>query len=327
MMTSACLLSMIASASAVGAAPVGTPPKGSPPKGNAPIVEPAAYTVDEDTVLRETVKAADADGDRLYYVVGAPPKRGTLTIDRATGAFAYTPLKNVHGEDTFKVWVSDGKLIGSAVMTVTVASVDDPPELVGAAPTLRVFEDGKAGTRMQAVDADKEPLSLRIVADPEHGTATVDSTGTISYSPARDYDGEDAFSVEVAAGGATVTGDVRVTIVPVNDAPAATAAAVSGAEDQQITGTVGGSDVDGDALSYRVGAQPKRGSLVLDEKSGAFSYTPWKDVHGSDAFTFAASDGKLFGTATVSLTVAPVDDPPALLGAAPVLRVLEDGCG
>ncbi len=67
MITSACLLSMMATATAAGDAKQGSPP----------IVEPATFTIDEDTVLDDTVKAADADGDRLFFVVAAPPKRGT----------------------------------------------------------------------------------------------------------------------------------------------------------------------------------------------------------------------------------------------------------
>ncbi|MBI1946308.1 MAG: tandem-95 repeat protein [Deltaproteobacteria bacterium] len=265
---------------------------------DTPAASAATASGAEDQPITGTVAGSDVDGDALTYRVGAQPKRGTLKLDEQSGAFAYTPWKDAHGSDAFTFAASDGKLFGTATVSLTVAPVDDPPALLGAAPVLRVLEDGK-----------------------------VDAAGGISYAPVRDYAGEDGFVVEATAGGASVSADIKVAVVAVNDAPVANAASASGAEDQQITGTVAGSDVDGDALSYRVSAQPKRGSLVLDERSGVFSYTPWKDTHGTDAFSFAVSDGKLFGTAACSLVVTPVDDPPLLLGPPPTLTVAEDSKG
>jgi methionine-rich copper-binding protein CopC len=47
--------------------------------------------------------------------------------------------------------------------------------------------------------------------------------------------------------------------------------------------------------------------------NGAYTYTPAKDANGSDSFSFRASDGALSSnTATVSITVAAVNDAPAV---------------
>src|SRR5439155_1108761 len=52
-------------------------------------------------------------------------------------------------------------------------------------------------------------------------------------------------------------------------------------------------------------------SLSLNA-DGSFSYTPNANFSGSDSFTYSASDASLAGAATtVSLTVNPVNDPPA----------------
>lgn len=294
-------------------------------KGSPPIAEPASFTVDEDGTLSDVLRAADADGDAVVFVLATPPKRGALQLDRKSGAFTYTPKPNANGEDSFKFWASDGKLVGSAVVTVTVNPVDDAPAFVGPALVLRVFEDGKAGGKVSARDVDGDALHFRVAGAPSHGEASVDARGQLSYAPAHDYAGDDAFALEVEANGVTAATDVRVVVVPINDAPVAAPLTVEGAEDQLLEGTVSGSDVESDPLSYRVATPPKRGSVKLDEKSGAFRYTPWKEAHGADSFTFVASDGKLVGTAAVSLTVAAVDDPPTLVGAPLSLKVDEDG--
>ncbi|MGE2693022.1 Ig-like domain-containing protein, partial [Mycolicibacterium pulveris] len=57
---------------------------------------------------------------------------------------------------------------------------------------------------------------------------------------------------------------------------------------------------------------------------GSFTYTPNPDFHGSDSFTYAASDGNGgTATATVYVTVNPVNDAPVAVDDA--VTVDEDG--
>jgi hypothetical protein len=56
---------------------------------------------------------------------------------------------------------------------------------------------------------------------------------------------------------------------------------------------------------------PAHGALVLNA-DGSFTYTPAADYFGPDAFTYQASDGTLASaSATVAITVNPVNDPPS----------------
>ncbi|MBK7416371.1 MAG: cadherin-like domain-containing protein [Dechloromonas sp.] len=51
--------------------------------------------------------------------------------------------------------------------------------------------------------------------------------------------------------------------------------------------------------------------MGLDAQSnGSFSYTPAANYNGADSFVYAASDGVLTTEATVSLTIAAVNDRP-----------------
>src|SRR5207248_844439 len=82
-------------------------------------------------------------------------------------------------------------------------------------------------------------------------------------------------------------------------------------EDSTLSTALSAGDVDGDALTYRVIAGPSHGSLNLTASTGAFSYTPAANYHGTDSFTFRANDGALdSNTATISLTINSVNDAP-----------------
>ena len=62
-------------------------------------------------------------------------------------------------------------------------------------------------------------------------------------------------------------------------------------------------DLDGDTLSATQVAGPTHGTLTFND-DGSFSYTPTSTFHGSDSFTYMASDGTAYGNvATVSIRV------------------------
>jgi VCBS repeat-containing protein len=99
-----------------------------------------------------------------------------------------------------------------------------------------------------------------------------------------------------------------------NSAPFANATSNTGDEDHAIIGSVSASDPDGDGLTYALVGGPQHGSLIFNA-NGSYSYTPNADFHGSDSFSFRATDGSLYSEpASVSLTVTSVNDAPALTG-------------
>jgi VCBS repeat-containing protein len=95
---------------------------------------------------------------------------------------------------------------------------------------------------------------------------------------------------------------------PINRAPVATASSVTTAEDTAVPITLNASDPDGNPLTFTLGA-PAHGTLTGTAPN--LTYTPAADYNGPDSFTFSVSDGSLTSaTATVSITVTAVDDPP-----------------
>ncbi|MHC5112213.1 MAG: PKD domain-containing protein, partial [Planctomycetota bacterium] len=80
-------------------------------------------------------------------------------------------------------------------------------------------------------------------------------------------------------------------------------------EDVPVAFTLAASDADDDPLTYSVVTGPANG--VLSGTAPVLTYTPHPDFNGNDAFTFFADDGLVeSATATVSITVQSVNDPP-----------------
>ena len=96
----------------------------------------------------------------------------------------------------------------------------------------------------------------------------------------------------------------------VNDPPVAVAGSVTTAEDTLVAVTLAGTDVDGDPVTFAIVGQPTHG--VLSGSGSARTYTPDVNFNGSDSFTFKVNDGTVdSNTATVSIAVTAVNDPPA----------------
>ena len=70
------------------------------------------------------------------------------------------------------------------------------------------------------------------------------------------------------------------------------------------TGRLKVTDPEGQAMTYTVTRQPKRGTVTISE-DGSFTYTPKKNKIGVDSFTFTAADpaGKVSREATVTVTI------------------------
>jgi hypothetical protein len=69
------------------------------------------------------------------------------------------------------------------------------------------------------------------------------------------------------------------------------------------------SDIDGDVLVYAILTPPQHGTLT--GTGATLTYTPAADYNGPDGFTFKVNDGSIdSNTATVAITVRPVNDAP-----------------
>lgn len=166
-------------------------------------------------------------------------------------------------------------------------------------------------------DVNGDPLTIISYTEAAHGSVTIDADGTFDYVPNQNYYGSDTFEYIVTdgqEGEATTT--VNLMIKPVNDPPITLDDAVVTQEDTSVSGNVlngsnGGvdSDPDGDSLAITGYSSPANGAVVINA-DGTFTYTPNSNFYGADSFTYSVSDGQTGSTATVNITVTPVNDKP-----------------
>ena len=282
---------------------------------DAPVASNSSETVDEDATLTASLSASDVEGDSVTYAVGMQPANGTLTItNTSTGAYTYTPNADFNGSDSFTFTANDGSAnSNTATVSITVNPVQDAP--VASDATLTTQEDTAATGTLAASDVDGDALTYSVATQPANGAVVITdaTTGDYTYTPNADYNGSDSFTF-VANDGTTDsnTATVNITIVAVNDAPVASDSDETIDEDTDLAGTLFATDADGDAVTYAVDMQPANGTVTItDATTGDYTYTPNADFNGSDSFTFVANDGTAdSNTATVNITVNPVDDVP-----------------
>lgn len=304
------------------------------PINDAPVAVNDAYSVDEDGVMTINAGAGvlsndvDVDEDDLTAALinGNPnvialsrPRHGTLTFN-SDGSFTYTPFANYSGTDSFKYRANDGELDSNvATVTMTVNPINDAP--TANDDTYSMNEDaqltvGGLGVRANDKDVDGDSLTVALVSDVSHGTLSLSSNGTFTYTPDTNYSGTDSFTYEVNDG--TVdsnTATVTITISAVNDAPIAVADSYSVDEDGELEISAPGvlsNDTDGDSdpLTAVLVSGTAHGELTLNS-DGSFTYTPDDNFNGTDSFSYKANDGSVDSTpVAVTITVDAVNDAP-----------------
>ena len=289
---------------------------------DAPAAGDDAKTTQEDTPLTFAAGELAANDN-----AGAPEESAqTLTVNAVNGGadthgavalsngqVTYTPDANYHGPAAFTYTVcDDGTTTGSpdskcatANVNVTVTPVNDAP--APADDSAATDEDTPASINVRAndTDVDGDAVSVSSVTQGAHGAVSDNGDGTLTYTPAANYHGADAFTYTVSDGhGGTAAATVNVTVSPVNDGPVANADAAATDEDTPVSVDVraNDADVDGDNLTVSAVTQGAHGAAAITDNGAGVTYTPAPDYVGADSFTYTVSDGH-GGTSTASVSV------------------------
>ena len=290
---------------------------------DAPTAEHRTYAMDEDGTLERTaadgllVGAADVEGDGLAAELASQAAHGTATV-AGDGSFTYTPNANFSGVDSFTYRVFDGTDYSAArTVSITVNPTDDDLEAVDDEGV--TDEDTAVAIEAGLNDFDPDESSvLTIVTQPEHGTVDVESGGVLRYAPHANWHGTDSFTYRRSDGVHQDDATVTVTVTPVNDPPTAADDELTTDEDGPLALssalTANDSDVEGDA-QIEILSQPEHGAVGVVE--GVLTFTPEADWFGTTAFTYRLIDADYqSAAATVTVTVAPVNDAPTSAGRA-----------
>lgn len=160
---------------------------------------------------------------------------------------------------------------------------------------------------------DGQPVGeLVIKSSPMNGVAVVEGQ-QISYTPQNNFVGTDSFTYAIkdSLGFESNEATVTVNVGAVNSVPVANADVAETQEDIPTTILViaNDTDVDNDVLTVVSVTQPGHGSAVINGTN--IVYTPHENYHGSDSFSYVASDGKNdSASAYISVSISAVNDLP-----------------
>lgn len=252
----------------------------------------------------ERVNGPTILGTRVFSDGGVEDEGGLTYASGAIGSPAIAAV----GAQRYLV-VDTGLDATARVERVRGRLVDFRGGPVAADDDVTTPEDTPLALTLTATSSGLGSVSFAVVAGPSHGALT-GTPPSLTYTPEADFHGADAFSFTASADGlVSAPATVRITVTPVNDAPVATPQTLATPRDTPLVVTLSGSDVDGDALSYRVVSGPSHGALTGTPPS--LTYTPAAHYVGDDAFEFVADDGVAVSSpAQVSITVQPVGGEP-----------------
>ena len=189
----------------------------------APLAAGDSYTVSEDTALNQAAPGVLANDTEVYNrglsaVLVSGPSHGALTFNR-DGSFLYTPAPDFNGGDSFTYKVHDG-LVDSNLATVAIAVTAVKRRASGSKRRREHNRRRRAGAFPHAFAQQRfrcrwpwpdhrqlHPAGTRPACHGQRRRA--------GHTPARNYNGSDAFTYVVGDGSATSNvAAVTVTVEP-----------------------------------------------------------------------------------------------------------------
>jgi VCBS repeat-containing protein len=270
----------------------------------------------EDTDIAGSFAATDPDTPQanLSFLISRQPNNGTVVVSGKN--FSYRGKQDFNGADSFEFVASDGQAFSAAAtVSVNVTPINDPPVLPYSMP-FRTPEDMAQDFEIKVVDPDDATvtLTLELVSRSAIGGALTINQATVSYSPTTNFFGEFKFSLQAKdpTGATSAVQNYSILVEPVNDAPVVPAKLeFNASEGRALAGQLSAVDVDRDSLQFVATSSPSSGTVVINQASGMFTYTPNANFNGTDQFRYRVTDGLAFSNeGLVEISVVPVNDPP-----------------
>ncbi|WP_149357071.1 Ig-like domain-containing protein, partial [Comamonas testosteroni] len=277
-------------------------------------------TVGEDQPFNGKVTGTDKDNDPLTYELGDPPAHGTVTIDKDTGKYTYTPDPDYNGPDAFTVIVDDGKG-GKTTTTVTVeftpeVDVSDDTATTGydKPVTIDVLgNDDFEGANVTITQVDGQAITEGGAAVAlTNGSGSVKLVGgQLEFTPKAGFVGDAKFSYTAQTdGGTPETANVTVTVSkpPVFVDPGAPGespvADYTFSYDEnsvagKVLGQVKATDSDSDSVTYSIDpASNPNGWYAINTATGEITLTAAGAASEANDFEKGANNQQIKVVAT-----------------------------
>ena len=308
-----------------------------------------ALSYPEDTattrVLHRYTATDPERGTITWSVEGADG--GDFAID-ASGNLRFKSSPDHEAKPTLGITIvatDDGDPVERAELpvTVTITNVDEPPEMTQASPLAPYPENANFPAGMySAVDPEGATTTFTwTLGGTDRGDFTIAANGQLQFANAPDFESpadsgrNNEYNVQVRASDGSKTGtlDVTVTVQDVNEAPMVsgddTLSFPEGTATTRVLDRYSATDPERGQITWSLaGTDP--GDFRIDQSGNLyFAAPPDLDASGTKSIyevsVEATDDGTLGdrtlsslgtenGTFDVTVTVTPVDEPPAITG-------------
>ena len=283
------------------------------PINDAPSVisSPVTSTI-EGTPYRYDVDAFDADNDALIFSLASKPNG--MSINSDTGLISWVPTFEQRGIHIVIVEVSDSALKAFQGFRINVVDFNRAPSAEDMSVVMN--EDTSQAIMLRGLDVDNDRLTFEIVTNPANGRlSNFNSNGQVTYTPNRDFNGNDIFTFKVNDGiSYSNIGRVSITVKPINDVPSANDDFIATNEDMPVLIDVLANDHDIEDNKPRiesVAVSPRKGSATIE--NGKIRYTPDRNIFGIDSFTYRAIDSSgATDTAVVNIRINAINSAPVI---------------
>ncbi len=302
-------MAVVAATTSLLAVGLAAPASASSPSVSV-VCESASVEVPRGEVVEFDLVCTTQEGDPVdgYTVVTAPTKAvtGSFSVNPVTGHVTYRARVSATGADSFTFVGTAAGLADSEVTTAVLDLQNNRPACDGVYP-VSTSHDRSVEIDLTCTDADDDVLTLSAgTLGAAHGSLAF-GDGTVTYTPATHYVGDDGFSV-VAGDGAAFSDEVEVDVSVTNARPVCAALDLVVSHDRRSTVPLECSDADGDDLTPSVSAPAQHGTATVS--GGSVRYKPAKHYLGSDTFKVTVTDGlRTSAAARVDLEVT--NDRPA----------------
>jgi len=207
--------------------------------------------------------------------------------------------------------------IFSLCLNFNLTAEDNPPVAVNDSYSIQknlILVINAPGVLANDYDLNGKSLTCIKLTNPGNGSLIFNADGSFSYTPIKDFVGNDFFTYKVSNGTLeSKTSTVSILVTPPPNTPPISVDDIYSME-QNVSIVVpapgilaNDTDEEGKTITAEVVTKPLYGALNL-AKDGSFSYTPKTNFTGKDSFTYKASDGELKSeTSTVTIQVNPPD--------------------
>ena len=286
--------------------PVNDPPMiTSTPVKAAVATEPYQYQV----------VALDIEGDKLTYSLISVISG--MTIGAGSGLLQWTPSDTQTGSYEVKLQVSDGQATAGQDYFIDVtpkaSGGNNPPVITSQPPTDAIVGDLYNYT-VEAIDADKDPLTFSLAAKPI-GMTIQSLDGLIEWTPKSGLEGKHQVVVAVSDGKVQVTQSYEITVYPKGSVINHPPVIISQPVVKTLAGTeykyrVLATDSDWDTLYYYLALGPV--GMSIDNQQGLITWTPNASNVGNYSVVIRVSDGKSNTSQAFTLAVGTINHWPSI---------------